>query len=155
MPAGPWPLAASAVSAVAVTGVLAYSNGFEFFVTSFLRPDNASLGDGRGAPPSGPRTGGPAAAEPLEIGLGFADGGQVFRNEPPPGDDEPAGPILHFGAAFGTTYRSDAHWWAWPLPPPGRLDFICRLGGVETRASLDAQLILDAARQSRPAWPGA
>jgi hypothetical protein len=124
-------------------------------VTSFLRPDNEGLGGGPGLTPPGSRPGDPAAWEPLEIGLEFADGGQVFRNEPPPGEEEPAGPILHFGVAFGNTYRSDAHWWAWPRPPAGRLDFICRQEGVETRASLEAQLILDAARRSTLAWPGA
>jgi hypothetical protein len=42
------------------------------------------------------------------------------------------------------------------LPPNGPLVFICQwptLGTGETRVSIDAQLILDAARQSMRLWP--
>jgi hypothetical protein len=83
----------------------------------------------------------------------FADGGQAFRSEPPPGEYKPAGPILHFGVATGNSHRSDARWWTWPLPPAGQLDFTCRRDGVETRASMEAQLILDAAQQGMRPWP--
>jgi hypothetical protein len=33
------------------------------------------------------------------------------------------------------------------------LEFICQLGTVETRAVIDAQLILDAAQRSIRVWP--
>ena len=42
------------------------------------------------------------------------------------------------------------------LPPPGPLEFGCEwpeLGIAETRASIDAQLILDAAPHSIQVWP--
>jgi hypothetical protein len=143
VPVGTLPLYQSERSTIAVSCVLAYSNGFEFFVTSFLRPGTPVFAG----------VGGPARREPLDIGVEFADGGQVFRTKPPPGEDEPAGPILHFGMGVGNSHRSDSRWWMWPLPPAGQLDFICRLDGAETRASMDAQLILDAAQQSVSAWP--
>lgn len=47
-------------------------------------------------------------------------------------------------------------WWAWPLPPPGPLEFVCEwppFGIPETRAGLDGQLILDAAARSIRLWP--
>ena len=42
-------------SEVAVTAVLAYSNGFEFFVTRLLRPDGPGFGSGDGPGPPGRR----------------------------------------------------------------------------------------------------
>jgi hypothetical protein len=46
--------------------------------------------------------------------------------------------------------------WAWQLPPAGLLEFVCEwptLGIPESRAGLDAQLILGAAGQSIRLWP--
>ena len=48
-------------------------------------------------------------------------------------------------------------WWAWPLPPAGPMEFVCEwlaLGIPESRAGLDAQLILDAAGRSIRLWSG-
>jgi hypothetical protein len=87
----------------------------------------------------------------------FADGGQAFTG----GyvdmryDDEPDRPFLYPGGSSTRGHREDYRWWAWPLPPGGRLDFICRLGAVETRVSMEAQLILDASQRSVQAWPNA
>jgi len=47
-------------------------------------------------------------------------------------------------------------WWAWPLPPAGPLEFVCEwpaFGITETRAGIDAQMILDAAQRSIRLWP--
>ncbi|MGH3278925.1 MAG: hypothetical protein ACRDNW_07290, partial [Trebonia sp.] len=44
-------------TAIAVTCVLAYSNGFEFFVTRVLRPDGPRFGLGAGPAPPHLRTG--------------------------------------------------------------------------------------------------
>jgi hypothetical protein len=70
----------------------------------------------------------------------------------PPGDQAPSCRILDFGGGTGSLHRSDSRWWTWPLPPPGRLDFICQLGPVERRVSIEAQLILDAAQRSMRVW---
>jgi hypothetical protein len=142
-------------SEVAITAVLAYSNGFEFFVTRLLRPDGPGFGRGLGPVPPGLRGNGPAVHQLMTVGLEFADGSQVIGNTPPPpGSQEPPGRILDFGGGIGSTHRGDDRWWAWPLPPSGRMDFICRLDAAETRVSMDAQLILDAARRSVHVWPG-
>jgi hypothetical protein len=140
-------------SAVAVTALWAYSNGFEFMLTRLLRPDGPSL---HRAPMPSLRKGGPGMRQPMTFGLGFADGSQVLGNVPSPaGDEEPPSRILDFLGGFGSTHRGDERLWTWPLPPSGRLDFICRLGAVETRVSVDAQLILDAAQRSVQVWPDA
>lgn len=99
---------------------------------------------------------GPAVHENMTFGLEFADGSQVIGNVPSPaGNEDPPSRVLDFGGGTGSTHRGDSRWWTWPLPPSGRMDFICQLGAAETRVSMDAQLILDAAQQSVQAWPGA
>ena len=152
VPVGTLPFDCAGPSAVAVTGVLAYSNGFEFFVTRLLRPDGPGFDGGPWPPSPEARRVGPPARHTFEVGLEFAGGTQVFGNVPPSNGD-PAGPILRFSGGIGTAHRSDSRYWTWPLPPTGRLDFICRLGTAETRVSMEAQLILDASHRSVPAWP--
>jgi hypothetical protein len=156
VPVGTLPFATTGPSAVAVTGVLAYSNGFEFFVTRLLRPDGPGFFVGPGPHPLHPRSS-PAAREDFDIGVEFADGGQAFTggHHPMSYDDEPDRPLLYPGGSSTRGYREDYRWWAWPLPPSGRLDFICRLGAAETRAGMEAHLILDASQQSTQAWPDA
>jgi hypothetical protein len=141
-------------SKVAVTALWAYSNGFEFFITRLVRPDGPGFEYGR--VPSRRRMEGPAVHENMTVGLEFADGSQVIGNVPSPADnEEPPSRVLDFGGGVGSTHRGDSRWWTWPLPPNGRIDFICQLGAAETRVSIDAQLILDAAQQSVQAWPSA
>jgi hypothetical protein len=139
-------------SRVAITALWAYRNGFEFIVTRLVRPDGPGFEYGRG--PSRRRQDGPVVHQPMTVGLEFADGGQVIGNVPSPaGNEEPPRRILDFGGGVGSTHRGDSRWWTWPLPPSGRMDFICQLGAAETRVSIDAQLILDAAQRSVQAWP--
>jgi hypothetical protein len=141
-------------TAVAVTGLLAYSDGFEFFVTRLVRPEGP--GSLAGRRPRAPDPGGfLRAGESFKLGVEFAEGGQAFPGglAEPRYDDEPGRPFLRGGRGFTRGHREDSRWWAWPLPPPGRLDFICHLGGAETRLSMNAQLILDASRRSASAWP--
>ena len=60
---------------------------------------------------------------------------------------------LRYLLAAPRVYRN---WWAWPLPPAGPIEFVCEwpvFGVPETRATLDAQLILDAAGRSTQLWP--
>lgn len=142
-------------SAVAVTALWAYSNGFEFIVTRLARPDGPGFEYGRG-PSSRQRKDVPAVHQPMTVGLEFADGSQVIGNVPSPaGNEEPPSRILDFGGGVGSTHRGDSRWWTWPLPPGGRMDFICQLGAAETRVSMDAQLILNASQQSEQVWPDA
>jgi hypothetical protein len=132
-------------TAIAITGISAYSSGFEISVTQLVRPDHPGFDPD---PVAG------AVAEPLsfEISLQLSDGRTVTTGRSP-GDAEPTEPILRPRGGGGTSHYRLMRWWAWPLPPSGPLEFICQLGTGESRVSIDAQLILDAARRSVRAWP--
>ncbi len=151
VPVGTMPFDTTGPSAVAITGVLAYSNGFEFLATRLVRRDAFP-------PRSAPRPGqgrGLGDYGGCSIGVAFGDGGQAFTggHVEPSYPDEPDRPFLFPSGKNTRGFREDQRWWVWPLPPPGQLEFICRLGEAESRISMDAQLGLDASQQSLPAWP--
>jgi len=134
-------------AAIAITGMSAYTNGFEIVVTALIRPD----APGFDAETPG---GNMLAHKPYQISLQLSDGHTVTSARPH-GDSEPGGPILQPRGGGGTSHYQHSRWWAWPLPPSGPLEFICQwptLRPGETRVSIDAQLILDAARHSVQLW---
>ena len=139
----------SAQTAIAITGIWAYSSGFEFLVTRLIRPDAPGFDED-------PVTGAPggilAELQSFQISLQLADGRTVTSGRPH-GDVEPTGPILRSRGGGGTSHRVTYRWWAWPLPPSGPLEFICQLGPGETRVGIDAQLILAASQRSVRVWP--
>jgi len=148
-------LARTERAAVAITGLSAYSAGFEIYVTARFRPGTDT---GPGDPgPAGPGPGGPLQS--FRFGLQLADGTKVIGRRGgrgPDGDGEPDGPILRMFLGGVSPRSSLSRWWAWPLPPAGPLEFVCEwptLGIPESRAGLDAQPILDAAGQSIRLWP--
>ncbi len=56
---------------------------------------------------------------------------------------------MHGGG--GSSHFNQMRCWAWPLPPGGPLEFICQwpaMGISETQVSIEAELILDAARRT-------
>ncbi len=58
------------------------------------------------------------------------------------------------GSAGGANWTQSI--WIWPLPPPGRLTFVCQwpAAGIElTRHDVDASLILDAATRAQVLFP--
>lgn len=150
VPVGTMPFDTAGPTAVAVTGMLAYRNGFEFFVTRLVRPDR------RVPRPPNP-SGFLRTEEPFKLGVQFAGGRQTFPRDhiEPRYDDEPGQPFLFPGWRAVRHYREDARWWVWPLPPPGQLKFICLLGETTTQVSMDARVILDASQRSIQAWSGA
>jgi hypothetical protein len=131
--------------AVAITGMSAFSTGFEIFMTARLRPEH------HGHPRERMRS--------FHLGLQLSDGRKVFGSPggPPPAQAaEPAGPVLRPYLGGGSPRSHFFRWWAWPLPPSGPLEFVCEwpmFGITETRTGLDAQLILTAARRSIRLWP--
>jgi hypothetical protein len=142
-------LGRSEQAAIAITGMSAYSNGFEIFVTALIYPSGPGFDAER---PSGDML----ANKPYQISLQLSDGRTVTSNRPR-GDFEPTEPILRSRGGSGTSHFQHSRLWAWPLPPSGLLKFICRwptLGTGETPVSIDAQLILEAARRSIRLWPG-
>src|SRR5580693_8851539 len=80
VPAGALHFPRTGPSEGAVTAVLAYSNGFEFFVTRLLRPDGPGRGSGGGPGPPGRRRDG--VEQPMTVGLEAADGSRVIGNVP-------------------------------------------------------------------------
>jgi hypothetical protein len=120
VPAGPLMLGRTERAAVAITGISAYSAGFEIFVTARFRP-----GAGRASGPGDRVPGGPepaASRRSFRLGLQFADGAKVIGQHggsPLSGDAEPAGPILRTYLGGGSPRSSFWRWWAWPLPSAG------------------------------------
>ena len=141
--------------AVAITGLSAYPYGFEISVTGRAR----SVAPGNGAPDVPVDLG--AARRSFRLGLQLSDGTKVIASRggsrrDHDEDSEPTEPILRPFMLGGGPHSFLSRWWAWPLPPKGTLDFVCEwttLGIPETRASIDAQLILDAADRSIRLWP--
>lgn len=141
-------LGRSEQAAIAITGMSAYSNGFEFVVTALIHP---------GAPGFEAETPdhGMLASKPYQISLQLSDGRMVTSGRPHP-DSEPTEPILRPRGGRGTSHYQHSQLWVWPLPPSGPLEFICHwptLGTGENRVGINAQLILDAARRSIQLWP--
>jgi hypothetical protein len=132
--------------AVAITAISAYAAGFELFVTARIRPGT----------PGDPG----AARKSFRFGMQLADGTKVISPHGlgrgrPDLDSEPAGPVLLPFMGGGGPHSMFSRWWAWPLPPSGPLGVICEwtdFGIPETRADIDAQLILDGARRSIRLW---
>ena len=153
-------LAHTADTAVAVIGLLAYPNGFQFTLSAVLRePDRRhrlfepmhrlGIYDDEPLPP-----------EFLRVGLRLADGTTLTnldRRWPPyPFDAEPDGPLMTQQGGGGGGRRYDQEYWVWPLPPPGPITFVCAWPArdvPESRAELDAGLILTAASRAVPLWP--
>jgi hypothetical protein len=158
VPVGTLLLDRSEWAAVAITGIWAYSRGFEFSVTLLIRPGTPGWDEipapgwdeGPVPGPAGHRFARPSA----ETSLRFSDGRTVTSGRPH-GDSEPAGPILRPHGGGGSSHYQNHRWWVWPLPPGGPLDFVypgLSSGTGETRVSIDAGLILDAARRIIPPW---
>jgi hypothetical protein len=159
VPINTLPFDRSEQAAVAITGISAYSQGFEIFVTCLIRPGVPRLDEG---PVPGPPRAMPAGPRPFGLGqpsfqisLQLADGRTVTSGRAH-GGSEPSGPILRSRGGGGTSHFQLLRWWAWPLPPSGPLEFICQwpvYGITGTRVGINAQLILDAARRSIRPWP--
>ena len=138
-------------AAIAVTGISAYSAGYEIFVIRRVRPgvpeSSEDLSHARWHLPAGRKS--------FQIALRFPGGSEVIGRESNP-EVEPDGPILRPNGGYGTEYSSFLRYWAWPLPPEGTLEFVCQwpmFEITETRVSIDTQVILDAARRSVRLWP--
>ena len=131
---------------MAVIGVWAFKAGFEFWMSARFHHTQP------------PASGDTAPHESVHIGLQFADGrkaANLGRGPAPAPSAEPGAVLLPVGFGGGHQHRSWSYW-VWPLPPPGPVTFFYEwvtVGISEVRASLDAQLILDAAAHSVRLWP--
>jgi hypothetical protein len=150
-------LARTGQVAVAVTGLSAFSAGVEIFLTARIRP---SADRPEEHLPGGPRDLA-ASRRSFRFGLQFSDGTKAAGGTGGLGgkrarDTEPTGPVLYPFAGGGGPHSFVSRWWSWPLPPAGPVEFVCEWPAfdiAESRAGIDAQLILDAARRSIQLWP--
>jgi len=143
---------------LAVHGGLAYPNGFGFTVSLRRRRGREGPGDdpihlwhtvrGSEIPPEALRLG-------IQLGDGSKatvfDGHRWFRTV-----ERPEGPVLLQRGGNGSSHSWELGFWAWPLPPPGPVAFVCEWPseGVElTRGEIDAEIVNDAAGRAEVLWP--
>ena len=156
-------LARTPRAAVTVQHITAYPSGFEFEVGVAARLEGEiwdpmhGLAGFRGRP--GQR-GGEMADEILRFSIQYADGSKATSLGPPmigPQDQQQKGPILQHqeGGGGGGTVATQ-RFWAWPLPPPGPLAFVCEWPKYAislTRHEIDADVIREAAKRAIELWP--
>ncbi|MEV6377761.1 hypothetical protein [Micromonospora musae] len=154
-------LAHTPEAAVAVTGLLAFPSGLQCTLVAVLRHGRF----GRAFDPTMQRELWRLREEPLpdeflRFGVQFPDG-RVATNLVGGGPfptqlSVPAGPVLSPAGGSGSDRRYDMSFWIWPLPPAGQMTFVCQwpvFGIPESRATIDTQLILDAAGRAIDLWP--
>ena len=152
--------------AVGITTVEAYTTGFSFNLAVRLRNERVGgfghrlygLIGGHAHPHAAP----PGAGERLLLGLEYADGRTATNIDPMPmPSDSPAADLaedevvllLSTGGGGGRTFGQS--YWVTPLPPPGPFAFICAwpaLGIAESRTTIDAGVIVEAAARARVLW---
>ncbi len=156
-------VARSDEAAVVLSRISAFPDGFEFTVNSYLR---RSVKRNRRGHPHHPMMwhgmvdpGKPVPDEILRFGVAWPDGGRATnlggwgRNERDA--TEPAhGLETHSGGGSDREYSQQ--YWAWPLPTSGPLRFVVAwpaFGIEETTASVDGEILVEAASRAQPVWP--
>lgn len=138
-----------------VTSVCAFPTGFLFFLVvgfdiraiPFRKVDFYSPREGR-------------YPAPARLQLRFPDGRVISSHPKLPaeakltydgGDPHPVGPTVE----TQDFHRHETRWWAWPLPPPGDLEFAIYLRDSSEAAGTgrcDTRPILEAASHSVAVW---
>jgi hypothetical protein len=145
--------------AVCVTRLGAYLTGFELELVTMACGESDSLDPflfGARSLRRGRQTADGMPPEKLRFGVEFADGTKATNTSQPlgpQGNDPPPGPVFSpRGASGGGGGNCRQSIWVWPLPPAGKLAFVCEwpAAGIPlTRHEIDAQLILDAASRAQ------
>lgn len=151
-------LARSTRAVVTLGALTAYPSGFEidYLVRSRdeelgqLLPEHLHRARVRG-------TSNDLPAELFRFGIEFADGARVTSLEftRPFGSPDSSGPVMVPRGGGGSLDRWLGHWWIWPLPPPGRLAFVCEWPAAEidlARVEIDADVVRDAAGRVETLW---
>ena len=110
-------------------------------------------GVARGAVPSRCRAGGRFEGNLARPGWwrGYSHGGAVVGRET-------QGALLRAGVGGGGSQRWSQDLWLWPLPPTGRLEFVCEwpaLGIELTRTELDSDALQTAATRCKELFAAA
>jgi hypothetical protein len=142
---------------VAIAGIRAYPEGFGFTLSLRLRTVSAREQQFPYLLDRVAVEGNALPDEFLRFGVQFADGRKATNLDRPAYDLEgqaPDRPVLHQHGGGGATW--DMEHWVWPLPPAGPFAFVCEWPGrgiTESRAEVDAGVILDAAGRAVTLWP--
>jgi hypothetical protein len=150
-------LARSAVAAVCVTRICAYRTGFEFDLLVVSDREAAEDLDPLLFGARARAAGGAREEGQLRFGVQFSDGAKATnvdlrRGFPPDRKAQPEGPVLSPRGGGGGPGSWRQGYWVWPLPPAGPLAFVCEWPAAsipQTRAEIDAQLVLDAAARAQ------
>lgn len=156
--APPLVLATTTRIGIAVTGLLAYPTGLGLTVVTIGRGSEFDYD----FPTEHRNYGrhGLLTDQFLRFGVEFSDGRRANNVEVHSFCDEkePAKPVLQSRGGGGGAADWHQDYWLWPLPPPGPMMFVCEWpseGIPETRAELDANLIIAASAEGLSIWPGA
>ena len=138
--------------ALAVSGGLAYPNGFGFTLTILLREQNERAMRHW-------HMHGELTDDVLRFGVRFADGSKatIFDMRRNFGSEQaPSGPVLMPRGGGGGGRSWSMGFWVWPLPPPGPFAFVCEwpaYGIVQTELEIDTAAIRDATARAETLWP--
>lgn len=155
-------LARSDEAAVVLSRLSAFPDGVEFSVNSYLR---RSVKRSRRARLHHPmmwhgiaEPGEPIPPEILRFGVAWPDGGRATNigdwGRSWPDATEPGHGLDSHGGG-GSDREYSQQYWAWPLPAAGPLRFVVEwpaFGIEETTASIDGELLVEAAARARPVW---
>jgi hypothetical protein len=143
--------------AIALLGVVAFSNGLELQVVMRRRklaeePDHLMHMHMHGRHARG----GELAPEVFRFGVEYADGRKATNLGFPTGPEEPTSPVLMQRGGGGGGRSWNFGYWLWPLPPAGRLRVLVEwpaLGIPLTDVELDGATLVAAAADVDVLWP--
>jgi hypothetical protein len=136
-----------------LAAIAAYRTGFEIDLCAVTAP-GSGLDPFGFEPQAASQRSGELVPALLRFGLAFVDGSKATNTGAYLSWDEdreqPSAPVLsgRSGAGWADTWLH--HFWIWPLPPPGKLEFVCEwpdAGIPLVRTVLDADPILEAAER--------
>lgn len=145
--------------AVAIGGIRAYPNGFEFTVHIRRRKEDETEGYVSDPLEWHARRGTQQPGEALRLGILYADGRRAAitgGHWQPDYEGEPGRLLLQRRGGGGSARRWDGDFWVHPLPPDGPVTFVAswlKYGAGEARAELDGTAIGAAARRAVVLWP--
>lgn len=95
----------------------------------------------------------------LRLGFAFADGSRAANTSEAPfrirKDGVPSSPLMMRRSGRGEEAQWSQIYWVWPLPPPGRLEFLCEWPSADlsfSRTEIDAATIIAAASRAKPVF---
>jgi hypothetical protein len=145
--------------AVAISGLRAYPNGFEFTVHARVRHEDLPWGMSPTDSIADPRTR-QAPEKALRLGVLYADGRRASTvSRYSETGEEASGEHLTFleVGRGGTDRQWNGDFWVHPLPPSGLVTFVASwllYGMDETRAEMDSSAVHEAASRAVTLWPG-